>query len=371
MSNLNPLVRTFTGSQRLENIEDYIRWRGDLSFADSPLNLLDSMVFCQLSYVDYTSVLKQDDEKGITLSTAGKKIKELGTYRLCNLYGGHEDFFEQVCASRRFGKVLLRRYCDIFDESSDAQFSAVEFAMGNHESFIAFRGTDNSIVGWKEDFMISFTRIRSQEFAKDYLGKVMHLGRKYYIGGHSKGGNLAMFAAAWLTPARLKQVKRIYDLDGPGFCPERFDRTRLEPLLPLTTKIIPEFCMIGKIFELQVPDTHIVKSTAMGVDQHDLMSWLIDGLELQAAVENDKISDWLDRTIAEWVADATFEERQTFVNEFFGALAAGGATTMQEVTGKGLLDVVKAMASASPTSRKLVAELATVAVMGGRREQAQ
>ena len=101
------------------------------------------------------------------------------------------------------------------------------------------------------------------------------------------------------------------------------------------------------------------------------MSWLIDGLELQAAVENDKISDWLDRTIAEWVADATFEERQTFVNEFFGALAAGGATTMQEVTGKGLLDVVKAMASASPTSRKLVAELATVAVMGGRREQAQ
>jgi len=369
MSNLNPLVRTFTGTQRIETIEDYVRWRGDLSFAQSPLNQIDSMIFCQLSYVDFTSVLKQDDARGMTLSAAGRKIRELGTYRLCNLYGGHEDFFEQVCASRRFGKVLLRSYRDIFDENSDAQFAAIEFAMGNLESFIAFRGTDNSIVGWKEDFMISFTRIRSQEYAIDYLDRVMHLGRKYYIGGHSKGGNLAMFAAAWLTPARLKQVKRIYDLDGPGFCPENFDRSRLNPLLALTTRIVPEFCIIGKIFELQVPDTHIVRSTAMGVDQHDLMSWLIDGMELQAAVENDKIADWFNRTIAEWVADATFEERQTFVNEFFGALAAGGANTMQEVAGKGLLDVVRAMASASPTSRKLVADLAAVAVLGSRREQ--
>lgn len=350
-----------------ETMEDYVRWRGDLSFAAAPFGLLDSMVLCELSYVDYTKVLPQNDRRGMSLAECGRRIEAAGTYELRNLYGGHEDFFSACCRSRRFGGILLRNYEDVFDEEEQVQFSAVEFVLDSLTSYIAFRGTDNSIVGWKEDFMISFTRIRAQAYARQYLGKVFQRWHSYYIGGHSKGGNLALFASAWLNEKQLKQVIRIYDFDGPGFCPENFDLKKFEPLKKKVTRVIPEFCVIGKVFEVTFPDTRIIRSREMGVNQHDIISWLIDGLEPQTAEKNDRISEWMDKTIAEWVQGATFEERKTFVNEFFGSLAAGGATTMQEIASRGLPEVIKSMAAASPTSKKMVADLAAAAFLGEKK----
>ena len=131
--------------------------------------------------------------------------------------------------------------------------------------------------------------------------------------------------------------------------------------------MIPEFCVIGKVFEVTFPDTRIIRSKEMGVNQHDIISWLIDGLEPQTAEKNDRISEWMDKTIAEWVQGATFEERKTFVNEFFGSLAAGGATTMQEIASRGLPEVIKSMAAASPTSKKMVADLAAAAFLGEKK----
>lgn len=352
-----------------ETIEDYVRWRSDLSLSRSPFNVFDAMVLSQLAYVDFSKILTQDDPLGMTLFALGESIGRNGIYKLCNLYGGHEDFFENVCRSKRYRHIMARNYRDIFDESTNAQFGAVEFSLNEKVSFIAYRGTDNSIIGWKEDFMISFTRIKSQEYAKQYLLDVFQPDKKYYVGGHSKGGNLAMYACAWLSAQQRGQLLRIYDFDGPGFCKDTFDHNKLNPLLPLTTKVIPEFCMIGKVFEIEVPDTTIVKSKDFGVDQHDIISWLTNGMNLQTVETNDRISEWMDSSIMSWVNDATFEERKRFVDEFFGALQAGGAQTMQEVTGKGMLEVVKAMANASPESKKLVVDLASIAVLGDHKNK--
>ncbi|NCB33653.1 MAG: DUF2974 domain-containing protein, partial [Erysipelotrichia bacterium] len=243
-----------------ETMEDYVRWRGDLSLRRSRFTLTDAMVLCELSYVDFSKVLTQGDPLGMTLFRLGKELSINENYKLCNLYGGHEDFFLNVCQSKRFRNIMVRNYREVFDESSNAQYSSVEFALNEKLSFIAFRGTDNSIIGWKEDFMISFTRIKSQDYAKQYLQDILKDGKEYYIGGHSKGGNLAMYACAWLSEVRRRQIIHIYDFDGPGFCPEMFDRSRIDSLLPITTKVIPEFCVIGKIFELKVPETLIIKS---------------------------------------------------------------------------------------------------------------
>jgi hypothetical protein len=344
-----------------ETMEDYIRWRGDLSFDTCPLNIIDSMIFCEISYVDFTQAVPEDG-RAISLARCGEKIKEKNCYSLRNLYGGHEDFFDAVCASKRFGSVLLKNYEDIFEEKDQVQFSACEFVLKPKLSYVAFRGTDNSLVGWKEDFMIAFTRIKAQELARDYLQKVMRPRHQYYVGGHSKGGNLVKYACAWCSEKQLNSILRIYDFDGPGFCPEVFDRSRLDKLKNKVTRVIPEFCVIGKIFEVPFPDQYIVKSNETGTNQHDIISWRIKGLTLDMIAENDKTSEWLDQTIAQWVDGASQEERQTFVNELFASLAAGNASTMQEVYGKGLPEVVKAMAAASPTSKKLVASLAESAL---------
>lgn len=351
-----------------ETMEDYIRWRGDLSFADVPLGLIDNMILCELSYVDFSKVIPTVNPDGISLRECGKKIKKKKCYSLQNLYGGHEDFFYAVAQSRRFGDLLIKNYVDIFEKEDDVQFSALEFVIAPKLSYVAFRGTDNSLVGWKEDFMISFTRIKAQEYAHDYLQKVMQPRHSYYVGGHSKGGNLALYACAWLSEKQLDRVIRIFDNDGPGFCPEVFDRKKLLPLSSKVTQIEPEFCVIGKLFEVAFEDSYIVHSNETGANQHDIISWRIQGLALDETDKHDKTSEWLDDTLDKWVSGATSEERKTFVEETFKALAAGGASTMQEVFNKGLPEVVKAMAAASPTSKKLVFNLAEAAVIGNSKK---
>lgn len=352
----------FINNANKETIEDYVRWRGDLSFQDNPFNLIDSMVFCWLSYVDFSKVIKPNCATGSTLKEYAQQIFDQKCYSLQNLYGGHEDFFQAIAQSNRFGSVHLCNYIDIFEEVDQVQFSAVEFVIAPKVSYIAYRGTDNSLVGWKEDFMIAFRRIKAQDYAKEYLERVMKPRHKYYIGGHSKGGNLAKYACAWLTEQKLKNVIRIYDFDGPGFCPEVFDLHKLDKLADMVTRIIPEFCVIGKVFEVPFKDQYIVYSKESGANQHDIISWCINGIKLDLTDKNDQTSEWLDQTIAQWVDGATQEERETFVNEFFNSLAAGNAKTMQEVLGKGLPNVIKAMVDASPTSKKLVVDLASVAL---------
>lgn len=359
----------FGKSEINETMEDYIRWRGDLSFAENPLNPIDNMILCELSYVSYAQVITDENPEGISLRECGQRIKEKNCYSLQNLYGGHDDFFYAVCQSRRFGDLLLKNYVDIFEEKDQVQFSAVEFVINPKLSFIAYRGTDNSLVGWKEDFMIAFTRIKAQEYARDYLQKVFQPRHSYYVAGHSKGGNLALYACAWLSDKQLEHVIRIYDNDGPGFCADVFDRRRLDKLTDKVTRIIPEFCVIGKIFEVTFPDNHIVRSNETGANQHDIISWRINGMKLDEIEQNDKTSEWLDDTIDKWVQGATNEERKTFVDEFFDSLAAGGAATMQEVFSKGLPEVVKAMAAASPTSKKLVVNLAEAAFLSNKKDK--
>ena len=361
----NPFLKNDTN----ETMEDYIRWRGDLSFEQVPLGRIDNMILCELSYVDYKNVIPAKNPDGITLRECGKRIKKKNCYKLLNLYGGHDDFFYAVCESKRFGDLLIKNYVDIFEEKDDVQFSALEFEINPKLSYIAYRGTDNSLVGWKEDFMISFTRIKAQDYAKDYLQKVFRPRHSYYVGGHSKGGNLALYACAWLTDKQLEKVIRIYDNDGPGFCPEVFDRSRLNKLKDKVTQIEPEFCVIGKLFEIKFADSTIVLSNETGANQHDIISWQLDGNALKETDAHDKNSEWLDDTLDKWVSGASSEERQTFVEETFKALAAGGASTMQEVFNKGFPEVVKAMTAASPVSKKLVFNLAELALLGEKKEK--
>ncbi len=358
----------FAKNEINETMEDYLRWRGDLSFEAAPFNLIDNMVLCELSYVDFKKVVPVKNEEGISLRELGRKIQKKDCYKLLNLYGGHEDFIYAVCESFRFGNLIVKNYVDIFEKKDNVQFSAIEFVLNPKLSYIAYRGTDASLVGWKEDFMLSFTRIKAQEYAKDYLQKVMKPRHTYYVGGHSKGGNLALYACAWLSEKQLDHVLRIYDNDGPGFDPEAFDLKKLEKLGNKVTQIEPEFCVIGKLMEVKFPDVHIVRSNETGANQHDIISWRMNGIQLDEIDAHDKASDWLDETIAQWVAGVNHDERKTFVDETFQALAAGGATTMQEVFNKGLPEVVKAMAASSSTSKKVAFNLAEAAVLGKKKK---
>ncbi len=257
-------------------LKDYIRWRGDLSFENASFNEVDSAVLCELCYVDFSSVLEPLSSKGLSLRSAYRKLVEQNSYRLLTALGGQQDFVEAAADSKRFGNIRIVYYSDIFDKDK-LQFSAMHFELDDTTSFIAFRGTDNSLIGWKEDFMMTFTHIPSQDMAVEYLRKTMRPDRNYYIGGHSKGGNLAVYAATNLDEGMKKHILRVYALDAPGFAPDVFNMDILSSLDHLLTCIGPQYGVVGNLFPREIRDSRIVASIQDTVLQHDLVSWKVNG----------------------------------------------------------------------------------------------
>ncbi len=352
------------------NIEDYLLWRGDYTFAQEPFNPIDAVVFAELAYVNFAPAgLLDYGQKTMSLNEAGKKIMELDAYELKTLYGGEEDFFRLAYESKRFGSVLIRHYTEIFDAENNTQFSAVHFQYGARNAFIGFRGTDASIVGWKEDFMIAFTLTKSQEFAKDYLNATLQEGMHYIIGGHSKGGNLAMYAIANLDPVKRSWIDHLYVLDSPGFAPDVFDYEKLQPLYAMTTRIMPEFAIISKIYEIDFPDTVIVESAGVATQQHDVITWQLYGPRFRVAEKNSAVSKAVMDVVMRWVKNESIEERKLFVNEMFNALTAGGATDITKVTGKGIFKVLEAFSKTSPQAKDVAMDLARALIAPNEMER--
>ena len=279
----------------------------------------------------------------------------------------HIAFIRAVEGSRRFGEVVLKSYSETLDHKKSIQFAAADFAYKDQWNFIAFRGTDDTIAGWKEDFMIAFTRTPAQEKALDFSKSHINKNTRNYIGGHSKGGNLALYAASILPENLQEYVDRVYDLDGPGFCGEVFDLTALNRIREKTTFIIPEFSVIGRLFDPDFPDTKIVASDESAMMQHELLSWGVRSEGLDTVPENDPRAKNINRVIDEWMENISQEDRKTFVSELFDALAADGAKTMTDIMHKGLDGFEKILFRAAGSSRvtkKAAAALPEQALFG-------
>ena len=168
--------------------------------------------------------------------------------------------------------------------------------------------------------MIAFTLTKSQEFAKQYLNTTLQPGMRYIIGGHSKGGNLAMYAIANLDPEKRSWIDHLYVLDAPGFAPDVFDYEKLKPLYGMTTRLMPEFAIISKIYEIDFPDTIIVESSGVATQQHDVITWQLYGPRFRLAEKNSAVSKAVMEVVMRWVKNESIEERKLFVNEIFDAL---------------------------------------------------
>lgn len=353
-------------------IETYIDWRGDLKFSRAGFNDVDNLIFSALSYVDFSPVFSDGKTVQMKLRDCVDIIEQSGAYQLKTLDGGYEEAVRSVCNSRRFGDVLVREYREVFSEEDQIQFSVCEFEINSRCSYISYRGTDNTIIGWKEDFILSYSPISSQKLAAGYLNAVMRPMRKYYVGGHSKGGNLAMYACAQLDAKKQKKVIGIFANDSPGFSPEVMDMNLLKPLADRIVRINPVFCVIGRIFEVPYGRMLIVRSDESGLMQHDPFRWKILGNRFETAEAYDKVGDWVSRSLKEWVENIDPAERKIFVDDVFNTLMAGGAVTVQEITGKGLLKVIaQAHTGTSDTTKKLIKDLLSAAAMQAAPEKAE
>lgn len=344
----------------MDHLIDYVQWMADYPIALTGFREPDALVLCALSYFDFTPLFSQG-RKEARLEDALELIRA-GQIRvqITGRGDGYPEFLEACAVSTRFGRLRMSDYVDLIRQEPAVQFSAVCFHGEDDFSFLAFRGTDSSLAGWKEDFNIAFERTEAQELAACYAERVIEPDRRWRIGGHSKGGNLALYAACGLSQGDLDRVERVYLLDGPGLCPEVMDLKVMERVEAKTTRVIPRFCVVGKIFEANIPDTRIVRSFATGIFQHGIISWGIDHGKLAQADSCDPGSLWMNAGFSQWVGNLSREERIAFSEDLFAALSAGGAEDLRDIGddgAAGLEAIIRRLAGMGEVTRRALREL--------------
>ncbi len=326
------------------NLIDYIKWRGDLTFAVDPFNEVDNLVFSYLSYVNLDGAVPIEGEEFRTISEVSEKFFEMHTeeelqkdksfIRLAPMA------MREMAESRRYGSLLVGNYMNHVNVEENLQISALEVVLPDESSYLAFRGTDDRIVGWKEDFLMASGEIAAQIEAVDYVNRCGEKRQRIRIGGHSKGGHLAVYAGALCEEEVQNRIVKIYNNDGPGFRQDFLESPELLKVQQRIVRIVPEHSVVGMLLgHVTVPT--IVKSNALGVMQHDGLSWQIVGPHFETAPELSKMAVVLDQSMDQWLENINDEERNQFIDDFFSVLEAPGVETLTELQNGG----VKALAA--------------------------
>jgi len=351
----------------MDRLLDYICWRGDLTFAERGFCDADNLVFCALAYLKFPDECLDGRPRTLRecydMLLRGRGVEMMTTDTDVSM----ADVVRRAAESARFGRLAVRDYVDVFDgdPKDPVQFSAVTFELDGQTRFIAFRGTDSSIAGWKEDFMISFTRTRAQELALEYLRAHLDPGVRFYVGGHSKGANLTLYAACLLDDERQARILHLYINDGPGLCPEVLSPALLARIDERATMIVPEYCIIGKLFAPRIPDTRIVKSTAKTLAQHSIFSWGFENGALAPADTHSPHSLRANEVIDRWLTGVPTEQRSRVTDELFAALAHSGAESLFDLVQMGptaFEDVLITLINADPVAKKALMLLPAAAV---------
>lgn len=316
------------------NILSYLKWRGDLDFMERGFCDADNLVLSCLVYLDFKDIIA--GEQG---SSTVREASEI--YFRLKAEGKRQDRAEdqilyEMARSKRYGDAVLSGYVEKRETEEEIQFAAMQIALDDGTYYLAFRGTDESIVGWREDFSISYKVVPAQQRAVEYLEKMMtREGKIYRVGGHSKGGNLAVYAAMRCQKERQGQILQVYNNDGPGICREIFDEEGYRRIEEKITRIIPSFSVIGMLFAPE-EESVIVESSGRGLMQHDLLTWKVEGDKLCTLPELEKKSRFYNQIFDTWIESADMEQRESFTRDFFNALEANGAKTIPEITEGGL-----------------------------------
>ncbi len=358
------------------NIMDYISWRGDLTFAQSPFNEVDNLILACFSYVNLDRIPAVTRQKGIELKKLVKEFKKLHTIKELE---ADKSFIRlapfmmfEMAESVRFGNCVIRNYVNEIVTEVEQQFSAVEIVLDDGTSYISFRGTDDTIIGWKEDFNLSTGVVPAQKRAVEYMQRISDKASGMLrVGGHSKGGNLAIYGSVMCKSAHDK-ILEIYSNDGPGFSKEFQESPETAEMMPKIIRIIPEYSIIGTLLEHEKQPI-IVASTSRGLLQHDGFSWEVQGPGLVRRDSLNKTALRFIEILHKWIDGMDMEQKRLLIEDLFATLQASGYENLSEVQSGGLKSLaamVKRLDKFAPESRGMMQELLT-AICGGWLEQLQ
>ena len=315
----------------MANVCEYIKWRGDLSLNQSKFNEIDNLILSRFSYFPFDKIIKENEV--VTIKELSERFNQQDITKLPILWKNDVDLFPLMGKSKRFGEMLATKYMNIIDVEKEKQFSAITVLMPDNTIFVSYRGTDNTIVGWKEDLNMSFkSHIASQISAKKYLEIIAqeYPDKKIRIGGHSKGGNIAVCAATFTTREIKNRIINVYNNDGPGFCEDVIETPEYQEMIEKVHTYIPQSSVIGRLMNHREKYT-VVESVQKGIMQHDLYSWQVLGKEFVTLEEVTNGSVFVDKTIKGWLEDVEPAKREQVIDVVFDILNATDAQTMKEL----------------------------------------
>ena len=350
----------------MADIFDYLRKRGSVPFEEDPFNEVDNLVLAMLSYTDFDGIL-DDSFNTTSLNIADRKYFEKHSRAEARKSIFHfiraPLLMDGMLKGNRFRETTLTKYVDIINSDKDMQMAAVTFLLSDGSAYVAFRGTDTTVAGWKEDFNMSYMpETAGQLSAVRYLNEVgAEIKGPIRVGGHSKGGNFAVYASAFCDREIQDRILEVYTNDGPGFRSEVMEREAYKRILPRVVSIVPDTSIVGMLLTNNVGHI-VVKSKDVGLLQHNALTWMVDQNRFRHTKQS-AFGSFINRSQKEWLSNLDDKSREMFVNTLFSFFEATGMDTFDEMIANGRTSAEKIITSIKNLPKEQ--QVALVAVMGG------
>ncbi len=312
----------------MNDIAHYIKWRGDLTFDVAPLNEVDALILSTMAYFPFDLIVRK------TFSAAPVMIsKALTKFKLEKENQMVKELAELVSSSKRFNSIYAAAFVNEVDESLNTQFSAVTFILEDEKPFVAFRGTDNSLAGWKENMDLAYEdQVPAQHKAVKYLRRVAKRFKgDLLVGGHSKGGNLSVYSAAFSGNEIQKRIDKIYNFDGPGFNPEVIDNNKFKNITPKIHTYVPQDSIVGILLE-HTEDYVVIRSLERGgANQHNPLTWEAEPDKFVYMDSLSRLGRFGQENLCDWINGLSYDERREFVNVLYGLIKKENLQTVDEI----------------------------------------
>lgn len=314
----------------MANINDYLLWRGDIPIDEKyKFNEIDSMILARFSYLIFDRIEMTSHE---TIGSVSEKMKVFPNKDF--LYNGDKEMITYLGQSDRFKNMKLTNYVMTNDIETEKQFGAITIHVDDDEMYISYIGTDFTINGWKEDFNMSFMEnVPCQVSGKEYAEKVadQYPNKKIRIGGHSKGGNVAIYSAITVSKNVQDRIIKVYNYDGPGFNKEIINKYANNEILNKIETYIPQDSVVGRLLNHKEKTT-ISLSIEKGILQHDIFSWQVLKDDLIKSEKNTENSETIDKTLTDWLEVTTPEQRKIVIDSVFEILYSTDAITFSDIS---------------------------------------
>ena len=340
----------------MANIIDYLNMRGDLNFKQFPINEIDKIILARFSNLPFGKI---DFNKKETIESIAFKMSKLANEDF--FWNSDKKFIQIIGKTKRYKELIVSDYSEIKDLLIEKQFAAITIWISKKLRYVSFRGTDTSLVGWKEDFNMAFMDdIPSQKEGLKYLNSI---GKKYrgklMVGGHSKGGNISIYAAMYCKPRIKRKVLEVINADGPGFNEKVIKSKEYLKVLERINTYVPQSSIIGRLLEHE-DNYEIVYSSQKGVMQHDIYSWQLEGDNLVRVNDLTDESKIVSKVLKKWLEDTTPNQRENFFNIIYDVLVSTDVNDFNDFnvdTLKKIGTVIKSYKNIEKEERKEIEEM--------------